>query len=262
MKKKAIIATVLMVSAAIITACGSSELNDAKLSKPEPPVIMTQPTTVATTEPFTEPTTENKDKTLEERVVTKLSPVKWKYDNAEIKTQIVGNDEFGYIEVPEDWFLDEDMDSLSDSIITYENEAYILNGNYAMDSMIMDNCDSSLASTVVESILREAESDQDVTEVAYDYPEIDGKQAVIIQFKYDELNKLKYTLCIANEEGSKMHVITYESSNPNIVDLLKTFTRTAPEGFSTETGTNTTTTSSDSTEETSDSTTTTTTAIG
>ncbi|MBR6069982.1 MAG: hypothetical protein IKP78_05270 [Ruminococcus sp.] len=234
MKKNALIAAVLVLSAALTTACGSSELNDEKLSKPEPPVLYTQPETAATTEP-TEPTTENKNKSLEERVVDKLSPVTWKYDKSEIKTQIVGNDEFGYIEIPEDWFLDEDVAALTDDILTYENDMYILNGDYAMDSMIMDKCDADFAHSEVESILREAESDQRVTEVAYEYPEVDGREAVFIEFKYNDINKLRYTLLIGNEEQTEMHIITYESSNPNIVDLLRTYTRKAPEGMSTDT---------------------------
>lgn len=235
MKKNAIIAAVLALSAAVTTACGSSELNDEKLSKPELPTLYTQPTTEAATEPATEPTTENKNKSLEERVVDKLSPVTWKYDKSEIKTQIVGNDEFGYIEIPEDWFLDEDVAALSDDILTYENEMYILNGSYAMDSMIMDKCDAAFASSQVESLLREAERDQSVTEVAYEYPEVDGREAVFVEFKYDELNKLRYTLLIGNEEQTEMHIITYESSNPNIIGLLKTFTRKAPEELTTDT---------------------------
>ncbi|MDO4864821.1 MAG: hypothetical protein Q4A05_11695, partial [Ruminococcus sp.] len=223
MKKNAVLAAAIAVSAALMTACGSSELNDEKLSKPEPPVLYTQPETEATTEPETEPTTENKDKSLEERVVDELSPVTWKYDDAEIKTKIVGNDELGYIEIPEDWFLDEDVAALTDDILTYENEMYILNGGYAMDSMILDKCDADFAHSQVESILREAESDQRVTEVAYEYPEVDGREAVFIEFKYDDLNKLRYTLLIGNEENTEMHVVSYESSNPNIVDLLRTF---------------------------------------
>ena len=50
-----------------------------------------------------------------------------------------------------------------------------------------------------------------------------------------DLNKLRYTLLIGNEEQTVMHVITYESSNPKVVDLLRTFTREAPEGMSTDT---------------------------
>ena len=159
----------------------------------------------------------------------------WDYDEQTFAVKTVGNDEFGYIQIPEDWFLDEDFAALSDDIITYENEPYILNGGYAMDSMIMDKCDAGMAHSKVESILREAESDQSVTEVAYEYPEVDGREAVFIEFKYDDLNKLRYTLLIGNEEQTVMHVITYESSNPKVVDLLRTFTREAPEGMSTDT---------------------------
>ncbi len=232
MKKFAAVTAVIAAAAIITTGCGSSKLDDAKLSKPEPPVLYTQP---PTTQPVTEPTTEKKEKSLEERVVDKLSPVTWDYDEQTFAVKTVGNDEFGYIQIPEDWFLDEDVAQLDDSILTYENEPYTLNGNYAMDSMIMDKCDAGMAHSKVESILREAESDQSVTEVAYEYPEVDGREAVFIEFKYDDLNKLRYTLLIGNEEQTVMHVITYESSNPKVVDLLRTFTREAPEGMSTDT---------------------------
>lgn len=256
MKRTAIITAVLMVSAALTTACGNSELNDEKLSKPEPPVIVTQPTTEATTEPKTEPTTENKDKSLEERVVNKLSAVTWDYDDTEIKTKIVGNDDLGYIEVPEDWFLDEDFSLLTEDVLTYENEPYFTeSGNYLMDSLIMDKCEASSLNKRVETLLYEAEDDQQVTEVSYSYPEIDGVDAVIVQFKYEEINKLRYTLFIRNDDSTICFVTCYETSNPNIADLIYTFTRTAPEGFSTDTST--TTTSSDSEEGISTSTTTT-----
>ncbi|MBR5165279.1 MAG: hypothetical protein IKW87_06965 [Ruminococcus sp.] len=232
MKKFAAVTAIIAAAAIITTGCGSSKLDDAKLSKPEPPVLYTQP---PTTEPVTEPTTEKKEKSLEERVVDKLSPVTWDYDGQTFAVKTVGNDEFGYIQIPEDWFLDEDIAQLDDSILTYENEPYILNGNYAMDSMIMDKCDAGLARTKVESILREAESDQAVTEVAYEYPEIDGREAVLVEFKYEKLHKLRYTLFIANDEETEMHIISYESCNPQYIALLNSYTRKAPEGMSTDT---------------------------
>ena len=264
MKKKFVFAAVIAAAAVITAGCGSSELDDAKLSKPEPPNVVTQ---IPTTEPVIEPTTENKGKSLEERIVDELSPVTWDYDEQTVAVKTVGNDEFGYISVPEDWFLDEDAAALSDDILTYENEPYINNGNSAMDSMIMETCDADFVNSKVESVLRIAEADQDVTEVAYEYADIDGKNAVIVKFKYDELHKLMYTLFIANDDETMLYIVSYESCNPQIVGLIDTFTRTAPEETTTDTtetgdSTGTTDTSDSAGTETDTTTTTTTTAVG
>lgn len=263
MKKRFAFAAVIAAAAVITAGCGNSELNDAKLSKPEPPNIVTQ---APTTEHVTELTTENKEKSLDERIVDELSPVTWDYDEQTLAVKTVGNDEFGYISVPVDWFLAEDVSALSDDVLTYENEPYINNGNYAMDSMIMETCDADYVNSKVESVLRIAEEDQSVTEVAYEYADIDGKNAVIVKFKYDELHKLMCSLFIANDDETMLYVVSYESSNPQIVGLIDTFTRTAPEEMTTDTtetsDSATTADTADTTDNETDTTSTTTTAVG
>ncbi|MBR6996889.1 MAG: hypothetical protein IKH96_12885 [Ruminococcus sp.] len=236
MRKIAVFAAVFALTAAIAGGCGSSEKTSSKKTRSEK---VTEAATVEeataeteteevteaeTTEASAETAAESVDDALKRKMVDELSPITWDYES-DLKTQTVGDDRFGHIDIPEDWFLDEDVAALTDDILTYENKPYEINGRVAMDTTILDIVDPSALRDRFSDILTDAAKDKEATEIATIAEELDGKMSSGVIVKYDDLHKLMLHLFVTDDAETEVYFICIETSNPEIIDLYKTYKR-------------------------------------
>lgn len=236
MRKIAVIAAVFALTAAIAGGCGSSGKESSKKEKSEKATnaAAEEATTVAeaeeeNTEAATEAVSETVDEALQRKMVEELSPIEWADDESELKTQTVGDDKFGHIDIPEDWFLDEAMSALTDDILAYENEPYEVNGRTAMDTVILEVMQPFTLKDRFGDILTSAAKDSSVTEIATVAEELDGKMSSGVIVKYDDLHKLILNLFVTDDAETEVYFINIETSDPRVIDLYKTFKRPAKE---------------------------------
>lgn len=244
MRKTAIIAALLALTVAASGGCGSTEKRSSKKDKSEKTTKETSAVADTTAEAETDGTeedpeggesttaasqTESFDDMFLRKSVDQLSPVTWDYDDSDFKVKTVGDDKFGHIDIPEDWFLDEDVALLTDSILTYENKPYDLNGQTAMDSVILEVVQPYMVRDKVEDIMYDALEDDNVTEMESGGVNLDGKEGAYMKFKLEKKNKIMMHMFVTDDAESEAYFIVVESSNPDIIDLYKTYKRPVKE---------------------------------
>ena len=238
MRKIAVIAAAFALTAAIAGGCGSSGKAGSKKTKSEKATSSAADETTTraeteeaeeeeTTEEATEAASETVDEALQRKMVDELSSIEWADDDSELKTKTVGDDKFGHIDVPEDWFLDEAMAALSDDVLVYENEPYEVNGRTAMDTIIGEVMQPFTLKDRFGDILTSAAKDSSASEIATVAEELDGKMSSGVIVKYDDLHKLILNLFVTDDAETEVYFINIETSDPRVMDLYKTFKRPA-----------------------------------
>lgn len=173
---------------------------------------------------------ETVDERLQRMIVDAISPPEWDYDKSELKVKNVGDDKFGTMDIPEDWHEDEAMTILSEgSLLTYVNDEYDNNGTAAIDCVIIEKFSAKDANSKMQDMVRKSINDVALTEISIGQMEIDGKNAGYIDCKYENINKLQKIIYVSDDAETTVYSICIESSNPNVIDLYKTYKRPAAE---------------------------------
>lgn len=161
-------------------------------------------------------TTDGK-KTFEEKKVDKLSPVAWKYDNIDFSDlKWLNTDKYGNICIPNNWEKYSDVAMLTDEALAYGLSD-------SSQTIIIKDCKSSEANDEVQSILEKLANDITLEEWSYNQKKIDGRVAITVNAKFENINHVQSTMFIATPDQSRMIIVCIEAGDPNVSNLLDSY---------------------------------------
>lgn len=159
----------------------------------------------------------NESKSFDDKKVDKIAGVNWNYEPLDFsKLKWLKTEEDGNICIPENWNADEDVQALGADMIVYTTED-------VSSSIIIKDCSASSANSEVQSLLSKMAADIQLEEWSYETIKIDGRNAVVVNAKFNGINHIQSNMFIATEDQQRMVVVCVESPDPNVTKLINTF---------------------------------------
>lgn len=163
-------------------------------------------------------TSEDNTKTFEEKKVDKISDVTWEYNNIDFKNlKWLNTEKYGNICIPSNWELYKDVQTLDETVIAYGLPD-------SSQSIVIRDCISGVAKDEIESLLSKLSADSQLEEWSREIITIKNKTGVVINAKFKGINHIQSTLFIASADQKRLIIVMVEAPDPNVRNLLNTFT--------------------------------------